>query len=57
MYVVRIMKIFYGIYVLFIGISIFFNLDKKINLAKRIFSTSFTILLILIINYAFNMRV
>lgn len=56
MYVVRIMKIFYGIYVLFIGISIFFNLDKKINLAKRIFSTSFTILLILIINYAFNIN-
>lgn len=39
MYVVRIMKIFYGIYVLFIGISIFFNLDKKINLAKRIFES------------------
>ncbi|KXA06904.1 hypothetical protein HMPREF3222_02837 [Clostridium perfringens] len=56
MYVVRIMKIFYGIYVLFIGISIFFNLDKKINLEKRIFSTSFTILLILIINYAFNIN-
>lgn len=56
MYVIRIMKIFYGIYVLFIGISIFFNLDKKINLAKRIFSTSFTILLILIINYAFNIN-
>lgn len=56
MYVVRVMKIFYGIYVLFIGISIFFNLDKKINLAKRIFSTSFTILLILIINYAFNIN-
>ncbi|EGT0014175.1 GHKL domain-containing protein [Clostridium perfringens] len=56
MYVVRVMKIFYGIYIVFIGISIFFNLDKKIELKKRIFSTSFTILLILIINYTFNIN-
>lgn len=56
MYVVRVMKIFYGIYSVFIGISIFFNLDKKIELKKRIFSTSFTILLILIINYTFNIN-
>ncbi|HAT4269426.1 TPA: GHKL domain-containing protein [Clostridium perfringens] len=56
MYVVRVMKILYGIYIVFIGISIFFNLDKKIELKKRIFSTSFTILLILIINYTFNIN-
>ncbi len=35
MYVVRVMKIFYGIYIVFIGISIFFNLDKKIELKKK----------------------
>lgn len=53
MYVSGVIKLFYVIYVFFIGIYSFFYLDKKIELKKRVFSTIILNFLILIINYIF----
>ncbi|EOU2104801.1 histidine kinase, partial [Clostridium perfringens] len=53
MYVNNVIKLFYIIYIFFIGIYSFFYLDKKIELKKRVFSTIILNFLILIINYIF----
>lgn len=53
MYVNNVIKLFYIIYIFFIGIYSFFYLDKKIELKKRVFSTIILNFLILIINSIF----
>ncbi|EOU1995965.1 histidine kinase, partial [Clostridium perfringens] len=53
MYVNNVIKLFYIIYIFFIGISSFFYLDRKINLKKRVLTTIILNLSILFINYIF----